>query len=318
MNIKQRLQQVKWLNHAYTSFKWRQRRLSWGRENEDKEFYVVRRADARVGLFSLVLTNLGHIRYALEKGCIPVVDMRNYESQYAGAGMSGQNMWEYYFEQPCHYDLESIGKSKRIILSNGLVTDKLDYPADSIAYEEKELQFWKALAKRYLRVNQSIADEAARLEKTLFEEKKILGVLARGTDYVHARPVNHPIQPTPRQLMEKIEEKMQERNCEKIYLATEDAGIFRKFKERYGDKLIAVEARRHETDGGENINDIRRREEKDGYTMGKEYLLTILLLARCDCLVAGNTSGTIGALLLNQEYEDKFIFNLGVYGKSGE
>ena len=317
MGIKQQIQKIDFINHAYTNFKWRQRKVSYGKENKEKQFYVVRRANAKVGLFSLVLTNLGHIKYAVEKGYVPVVDMQNYNPFYQGAVTDNKNIWEYYFEQPCGYSLNDIKNSKKIILGNGIVTGDLEYPDDNIAYNQQKIDFWKSIAHKYLIVDKEIAEEAQEIADEIFGTSKILGVLARGTDYINMKPYNHPVQPSPKQLMEKIDEVMLKQGCDKIYLATEDKGIFSKFKEKYGNKVIALDVERHETIGNQNINDIRRMQKKDDYTMAKEYLITILLLAKCNCLVAGNTSGSIGALLLNEKYEYQYVFNLGRYGIDG-
>lgn len=313
MNIKQRIQNIDFINHAYTNYKWRERKISYGNENKEKRFYIVRRANAKVGLFSLVLTNLGYIKYALDQGYIPVVDMSNYDNFYKGADTVTSNMWQYYFEQPCGYRLQDIGKSKNVVLGNGIISYEIRFPNDNIAYNEEELVYWKAIAKEYLIVKEDIAKEVDCLKKVLFRNERVLGVLARGTDYINAKPKNHPVQPMPEQLMEKIDEVFESRKCEKIYLATEDKGFFAKFKDKYGDKIIAMDVERHETSGNQNINEVRRMQKKNDYTMAREYLINILLLSKCNCLVGGNTSGSIGALLLNEEYEYKYIFNLGVY-----
>lgn len=318
MKVKQLIQNIDFINHAYTNFKWRERKLSYGHENKEKRFYVVRRAYAKVGLFSLVLTNLGYIKYALEQGYTPVVDMRNYGQYYQGSNMKTQNMWEYYFKQPCGYSVEDISKSKSVVIGNGIISGEIKYPNDDLAYDDEKLAYWKAVAKGYLIVKDEIVKEADALAKDMFWGSRILGVLARGTDYINARPLNHPVQPMPEQLMEKIDEVLIEKKCDKIYLATEDKIFFEKFKDRYGDKIVAMDVERHATKGNENINDLRRQQKKDDYTMAREYLINILLLSKCNCLVAGNTSGSLGALLLNEEYEYKYIFNLGVYGKDGE
>ena len=46
---------------------------------------------------------------------------------------------------------------------------------------------------------------------------------------------------------------------------------------------------------------------------GRAYLINILLLAKCNCLVAGSVGGTYGALLLSNGYEYEYVFDLGVY-----
>ena len=140
-----------------------------------------------------------------------------------------------------------------------------------------------------------------------------MGILARGTDYITSRPKGHPIQPTVEQIIKKAKEVAKIKSCKKIYLATEDATIFQKLKETFGDRLVAPEVERYETKGSENINDLVSKNEKDKVQKGKEYLLSILMLANCDCIVAGNAGGTHGALLMGKGYEYQYIFNLGVY-----
>ena len=318
MKIKQWIQNIDFINHTYTNYKWRERKISYGQENKEKKFYVVRRADAKVGLFSLVLTNLGYIKYAMDQDCIPVVDMSNYDKFYSGADAITPNMWEYYFEQPCGYSLRDINMSKKVILGKGIISFDVPFPDDSIAYDEGRLVYWKSIAKEHLIVKDEITRVADELKEEMFGKDRVLGVLARGTDYINAKPLNHPVQPMPEQIMEKIDEVMLERKCHKIYLATEDKNFFKMFKDKYGDKIIAMDVERHETKGNQNINEVRRLQKKSDYAMARDYLINILLLSKCNCLVAGNTSGSIGALLLNEEYEYKYIFNLGVYGKNGE
>ena len=46
---------------------------------------------------------------------------------------------------------------------------------------------------------------------------------------------------------------------------------------------------------------------------GRAYLINILLLAKCNCLVAGSVGGTYGAILLSDGYEYEYVFDLGVY-----
>jgi hypothetical protein len=45
-----------------------------------------------------------------------------------------------------------------------------------------------------------------------------------------------------------------------------------------------------------------------------DYLSCILLLSKCGYLVAGRTSGTVGAYIFSSGYKDEFLFNLGLYG----
>lgn len=312
--IKNFFQNIQWINSIYIKWKWKERMVSYGKENPDKTFFVVRRAACKVGLFSYVMTNMGLVHYAIQKGYIPVIDMQNVENTYLEPEKIGkENAWEFYFKQPMGYDLTHIAKSKKIILSSGLITKENYFPDMSIAYDKKTLNEWKKVFQKYLRINESLLAEFECERKKMFGDLRVIGVLARGTDYINARPPKHPVQPTIQQIIEKTEESFNKNKCQIIYLATEDQSIFLKLKKRFGDKLVSIETNRYSTIGNENINDVQNDRDESRYLRGKKYLLSIWLLSQCDCLVAGNVGGTQGALLMNTSYEDNYIFNLGVY-----
>lgn len=310
--MKRYLKKIKFINNAYTKFKWRERKVSYGDENSDKTFYVVRRAGSKVGLFSLVLTSLGYIKYALDRGYIPVIDMCNEDNTYMQQNHKG-NVWEYYFEQPCGYTLDDIKHSSHVIIGNGLIDGSVPFPGEDIAYNDQKLEMWKTVADRYLIVRQEIRQETDELWRKFNGNEHVLGVLLRGTDYVNSKPKNHPVQPTINQAIEKINEILLKEKFEKIYLATEDAAIYQKLKEQYGKMIISMDVKRYVTTEGENINDISVKESQNKYQMGKDYLINILLLSKCDYLLAGNAGGSQGALLLGNIDVPRFIFNLGKY-----
>ena len=310
--MKKYLKKIKFINDAYTKFKWRERRVSYGTENPDKTFYVVRRAGSKVGLFSLVLTSLGYIEYAVDHGYIPVIDMSNEDNTYMQQDRKG-NVWEYYFEQPCGYTLDDIRHSSHVIIGNGIIDGHVPFPGENIAYNEEELKKWRTVADRYLIVRPEIRQEADELWKRLAGRERVLGVLLRGTDYVNSRPKNHPVQPTIEQAINKIDEVLAKQEFSKIYLATEDAGIYQELCNRYGEKIVSMDVKRYITDKTENINEISVNKSTNKYQMGKDYLINILLLSKCDYLLAGNAGGSQGALLFRDKDAPKFLFNLGKY-----
>lgn len=306
--MKQYIKKIKLIDDLYIAVKWRERKVSYGSENADKTFYVIRRANSKVGLFSLVMTTLGHIKYAVDKGYIPIVDLSN-----NSLNKQKQNVWELYFEQPCGYTLEDIAHSKNIVLSKGIIDNCISYPGGEIAHNNEELLKWKKIAEKYWILDSNIQAEAKQLIWDIFGSKKVLGVLMRGTDYVNARPPKHPVQPTVEQVINKINEVLDKYKCNYIYLVTEDEKIFQQLKELYGEKIVSLNIKRYSTQGNQNINDVRAENEKSVNLPDKQYLLSILLLAKCNYLVAGNAGGSQGALLLNQNYEYRYIFDLGIY-----
>ena len=114
-------------------------------------------------------------------------------------------------------------------------------------------------------------------------------------------------------MTDKVRSVMKEQKCTCIYLTTEDADIYRRFQEEFGELVKTLELSRYSNTGKENINDIAVREGGNRYQMGRQYLISILLLAWCNCLVAGSAGGTYGALLMESEYEYQYIFDLGTY-----
>ena len=314
MGIKKLLKGIPAVDGFYVRYKWRERKISPGTENQDKTFFVVRRATCKVGLFSYVMTSMGLVRQALELGYIPVIDMQGNANSYLEEEEIGRkNAWEFYFEQPCGYTLEDIRNSRNVILSSGLFTEANIYPGREITLDKELCQEWRAFFHKYLRVNREIRKEAEMLYHTLFEGKKVLGVLCRGTDYKNNRPANHPVQPETDMVIRKAREIMEFYNCERLYLATEDEEIYEKFEAAFGERLRVTEAERYGNTGHANINDLIIEGKRDRYRKGKEYLINILLLSMCSCLVAGSVGGTYGALLMSDGYEYEYVFDLGLY-----
>lgn len=314
MNIKKLMKQIPFVDSLYVRYKWRERKVSFGEENPDKTFFVIRRATCKVGLFSYVMTNMGLVKQAVDKGYIPVIDMQGNANTYLEDEEVGRkNAWEFYFEQPCGYTLEDISKSKNVIMSSGLIDSKAQYPGHNIVKDKGLCAEWRKLCAEYLKVKPDIRQQAVELCRSLFGEDKVLGVLCRGTDYRNTRPKNHPIQPELDEIIMKTMEIQKEYGCQWIYLATEDEGIYQSFRKAFGKRLKVTDAMRCSDTGMKNINDITYLRERDKYLKGKEYLMNILLLSMCNCLIAGSVGGTYGALLLGEGYEYEYVFDLGTY-----
>lgn len=312
MKIKELIKKNTWLNRIYINYKLRERKTSYGEENSDKVFYVIRRAPCSLGLFSYVSTVLGHIKYAVDRGYIPVVDMQNYANTYlADASVGKVNAWELYFKQPMGYTLEDIKNSKHIILSWAEGTK--EYPYYRMVVDPKDYHMWYQYAQKYLCTSDEITRTLFEEQKRLFGDKRIIGVLCRGTDYINNRPPNHPIQPSVAAVIDKTTTAMQEHNYEYVFLATEDEDIYRQFKKQFKDKLLISKARLYKNTGHKNINDVVFDRKNDPYLRGREYLVTIMLLSRCNYMVAGCVGGTYGAMLLTKGFEGMYVFFEGCY-----
>lgn len=294
---------------------WKEHKVKWGSEYLDKTFYVIRRRDLYCGLFSLILTNLARIDEAVRKGYIPVIDMQNDFNIYLSKDKIGQeNAWEYYFKQPGGYGLKDIAKSRNVIVGSGAVPEMFPYlEIDFLTGKTGELAYWRKLAEKYLILSDKVRKLVDEEYERLFAGKgKILGVKCRGTDYASGKPRNHPIQPTVQQALEKAEQIMEEQRCDRIFLATEDEAFYRAFLKKFGQKLIVNKTDYFHYQGGSTGKE-EYEQEGGGYSAGMEYLITTMLLARCNCLCAGCVSATVGALLLTEGYEYTYLFDLGIY-----
>ncbi len=293
-------------------------RITGGKTNSDKTFFVIRRKGEKIGLFSMYITTAGWIKYAIEKGYIPVIDMCNYKNNYIETSQIGRiNAWEQYFDQPMGYGIEEAYQSKNLILSGLFVLD--ERPNDSMRFLENqngEAAQWRKITHSYMKVKgdlwEEVFDEFSLLAEKDGKRAKVLGVSLRGTDYIRLRPKHHPIQPEPEDVVKDIEKAMEEWNCKKIFVATEDKGILELFRTHFGEAFLTNDRSYVDYQGGAICN-IEEAHIDNAYLMGKGYLASMIMLTLCDCLIAGRTSGNAGIVAMGDGWEHSFFYDLGVY-----
>lgn len=288
--------------------------LSFGENNKDKIFYLICPDADGVGLFSYFTIFTGHIRYARKKGYIPVIDMMNYRNTYLDEKSIGkENAWEYYFKQPDKYSLSEVYESKNVIKSSGAPIVWPD-ASTGFCFNKKIRNYWKKIVRENIFITDEILNEANDKWNSLFNENdRVLGVNCRGTDYIALRPKWHPKQPEPQKVIAKVKEVMSEQKCTKIFLATEDKDIYKMFKEKFGEIVVDNDVYRYDYDGKSYIAMMKSDREDDKKLRGKEYLITTLLLSKCNCFIGGRNGGAVGALLFADNYEYEYIWNLGRY-----
>lgn len=304
-------------------FNFRQKRIDrfwsekWIKRSLDKNactYYIIRRADT-VGLFSVVNTTLGHIQRAVKQGFVPVVDMMNYPNAYLAKEKLGiENAWEYFFEQPCNATVDEAKKGKKIVLSSGAPVSPR--PDDTMSFFDNvdgELDMWRGVAKKYLRIRAEVMEDIDREYRRLFlPQDRVLGVILRGTDYVAKRPKGHPVSPDIKDVLEKTREVMAKYHCNKVFVGTEDKKYDMIFREQLGEAYISNDCPKVDYQGG--ITPLTRIErDRDEYLQGKEYLTTIVLLSRCNCFIGSRTSGAVGVMMLSSGFEFTYLYDLGRY-----
>lgn len=284
---------------------------SFGERNPNRTFYVLSHPiHLRDGLYSYLFAFLEQLDYVEKNDCIPVVDMQNFWCQYVEEGKSGkENVWEYYYQPLSEYPLSEVYESKNVILGY----DDNCYKSD---YENKyDIKRMSELYKKYIRYNPTIISMIEEeYRKKINKNKRTLGVLYRGTDMSALKLRNHPIQPSIDEMIRFVHQYMDEWDCDEIFLSTEDAHAAEKFQKEFGGLLDCTKQKRFGDTGDVWLADINFERENDKYQRGLEYIITIELLSRCDCLLAGICTGSICAQIMNDgRYEHIKMIDKGAY-----
>ena len=101
-------------------------------------------------------------------------------------------------------------------------------------------------------------------------------------------------------------------------MATEDKSIIQFFKETFGDGFgnfcMILDRKYVDYKPGQLISNVRIERENDYFLQGKEYLTQIVLLSMCNSLITARTSGSIAVMMLANNFENVYAFDLGKYG----
>lgn len=200
----------------------------------------------------------------------------------------------------------------RRALSNGWlpVIDMQNYPNIYLAPEKLGL----------LKVKPALMEEISAVRQKLFApNERVLGVLLRGTDYITKRPEGHAILPPTEFAASIVVEKIQQWQCNRMFLATEDKTIVQAFKQIFGDFCVTFDREYVDYDYNQQqaVGLVRIDRPNDHYIQGKDYLTQIVLASMCNSFVAARCSGSIGVMMMAEKFEHTYFFNLGRYGVIG-
>lgn len=298
-----------------------ERHMAFGDRNPDLTFYIFRAhwQERRNGFFNFFDRVLACCYRARQMGYALLVDMKNYYTEYAGLERYGTvNVWEDYYVQPSGYTLEEVYQSKNVILSK---FDDAQYNYPNLSGAEYFSNRWffdvyKVLGEMFwLSPNKILKEHIDTEIKRLGTLKKVLGVLARGTDYVSLKPKKHCIPYNTDLLIRECRNQLLSGEYEYIYIATEDLDILEKFQESFGDKLLFSSQMRIRQNVNKPLMDIKFQRENDGFLRGLEYCVVIHILAKCEGLVANcQCYGVLGAIAINAGgYKTNMFFDAGIY-----
>lgn len=253
------------------------------------------------------ITNmLDNIVYCLANKKRPIIQFENSQKI---------NLWEQFLEQP--YTLQKKETTKEYECEE--LDAALNWPINP---KKEEIKDYAKLYKSFVKLNQKTKEYFDNEYNNIIKDKRVLGVLCRGTDYTANKPKGHPVQPPIKDVISLVEKKLLDLKCEWIYLATEEKKIAEQF-ERAFPKKILINKRKY----FDEFHEIRNKQgeeariswvhfdrENDNYYKSLEYFSSINLLSKCTALIAGNCGGSRTALYLNDnKYEYSYLFDLGIY-----
>lgn len=295
------------------SYQYHEFSFSFGELNPDKIFYIIRPTIA-IGLAACIGRTLAEYAYAKDRGWIPIVDMQNYPNMYLSKEkLYKVNAWEYFFNQISNYSLAEVYSSKHVVFGDvRKARSQKEWSEGNVKHKNK---LWNEVLSNNISeiVKEELNKETQRLFKNK-QNKKIAGVLIRGTDYVSLQPDNHPIQPSTAEMIKIITEKKEQWGYDYIFLSTEDMTILKSFQKLYGTKLLYTNQKRYENTGNQYLASIKNNREDDEIKRGIEYLVTMILLSRCNYLAASKCGAMHVVQMMNgDKYQDKIIVDKGIY-----
>ncbi|MBQ7265428.1 MAG: hypothetical protein IJS61_04955 [Firmicutes bacterium] len=172
-------------------------------------------------------------------------------------------------------------------------------------------------------LNDSFRHEMDEYFDAVFEGKKVLGVLIRGSDYITAGLSGARKQATVEEMIPKIDSWLEEEKYDLIFLATEDSDILKQMYSRYGNKLKAVSQERFSVKDFKDTKLIYEYEKKkakgEKYDTTVEdstinYFYALYILSKCDSFMcSGQCNGYFLVLAFNEgKFKKEYKFSVGV------
>ena len=303
-------------------------------KNNSNLYYDFRRYQS-AGIFSQFLLILWQIQF-LETLKIPMhVDLKFYYNElYHKSKKKLHNFWNDYFLQP--YD-ETFFRNRKIAIKNysRYNLSLWGYP-DIFKADIKNLVKFSKFYKRYIKLNKTVKIKVnKKISKIIKTNDIVLGVAIRD-GYILARSKDHDIQPNLTLLKKDIRKLLRKYPINKILVVCDNNDFILKLKKYFKKKIIYIERPRMsdpryvnrfkdknyimnssiQTRGIEKhlleTSDFGRKNEKQKKT--EEYISEIYALAKCDHLLAGRSSGTLAAVIINGGlYKTSKLYNLGTY-----
>ncbi|WP_314762865.1 O-fucosyltransferase family protein [uncultured Selenomonas sp.] len=302
----------------------------FGQRNPEKNIYFIEiYGSDGMGFAAFLRHTLFALFEADRLGFIPVVSYVSSNCIYAEIDpINGtSDPFEYYFEQVSDISIEETQKSARVFLYKWPHSVRIERElgdmnpnmAGGYHVDDRYIEKMALVLKKYIRLNSIVQNKVCQDMQTLmlgkWDEKKVLGVHIRGTDYA-LNWKNHPNMVTVDEFIEAVDEALAKYNYEYIFLATDDKRRLLAMQEKYGERLIYY----HDVARGENeLNIAMEKNDRPmhHYLNGLEVVRDMYTLARCDSLICGLSQVAIFARIIRLAEQDQYtclkVLDNGIY-----
>ena len=283
---------------------WASDMTSFGEQNPDTYFYLIKPEVGESGLAKLIAFTVGFYDMALKKTedidtrIVPVVDTGIPGDKNQFNGGDGRDVWTMFFEPLGTHSLEEVYDSKNVIVSQ-----EGNVSVNPYLLALKRNPNVPELIRRHVRLNRACEDYCEEVRKQVLGEGsgRVLGVVGRGTDFNNPTITRFRQRPlTPEELLGKVADAVQAHGFDRVFLATEDARVFAAFMaSELRDKVLFVPQPRFDLSSEEDrhklLVDVYQEQEKaggrDGYVETLRYLSILYILSTCDALIGSTVCG---------------------------
>jgi hypothetical protein len=195
------------------------------------KFYVIKNKNVDAGFSSLLASVLGHLKLAEDAKLIPIIDWSAYKNKYSDKTFD--NNWCYFFEPVSNYSVKDLTPDNVALIR--------DSEPGNINFPYHRNVIVKSMFNSYIRLTPVAASFISNNMRGI-DTTNVLGVHVRAAKEMRIAP-NHPMQPSRRQIVDRIDQHLDSNYFNHIFLATDSVETLEFFIKRYGKRLIFLEQR---------------------------------------------------------------------------
>lgn len=299
-----------------------------GEMNKDVAIYLIKFDMPTSGLMATLACTTIQLAVADVFGFTPVIEWKNLFFERDYPGQDGDNIFEYYFKQPCGISVEDAMESYHV------ATVEHHYEKSVIPFgphnlyrhlTDEKILYTKAF-NRFITLNQFTKDSIS-MEISNITKGNTLGVHVRGGGYEVAKCKHHPIPISTSEYISEVKNAIDAHGFDNIFLATGSDDVILDFKNEFGGMVKCYNDITRIAPGAKSdwiylANDGRGSRTDHVYKMGLEVLKDTYTLAKCSGIIGSmsNVSNIAqwinGGKYIYSKVIDKGIHGIDKFGKT--